>query len=986
MNQLYTPTSFYRLQFHAGFTFAHALEIVPYLRDMGISHVYTSPILKARPGSTHGYDIVDHQSLNPELGGRKGFDALSSALREAGMGLVMDIVPNHMGIGLGDNLWWLDVLEWGRASRYAHFFDIEWFPETQGIHDQVLLPVLGDLYGEVLERGELRLRFDAQSGSFSVWYHEHRFPICPATYHLILESCLRHADQKTVEEMAEQPDIQAALVESKRLRFKPRSRTRRKAQRTRGETFKMTLARLANDFPIFQDALEQAEVQFGPKAKDGRGLERLHKLLEQQNFRPAYWRVAGHEINYRRFFQINDLAGLRVEEPEVFAAAHALIHELVAQGQVYGLRIDHIDGLYDPAEYLDQLQKLVRPHAETLGFVPGRFPVYVEKILEEHESLRGQWLMHGTTGYDALSEINAVQINADGLADLRGLFEAREGPKSANAHAEGVRAKRQVMDQELASELEVLATETTRLLKRDPATRDFSRGEIRQALREIVARFPVYRTYVGPGGPSGEDARDLDWALGLARRARAVSHPQLFDVLESLLKATWNNRADGRPRADVLRLARKFQQFTGPAMAKGMEDTTFYRVLPLSSMNEVGMGPDRRISTVGDFHQQMLRRFTQWPEAMLTTATHDTKRSEDVRSRISVLSEMPAAWAERVERWQTLNRRARQDVDGEARPSSRDEYLFYQTLVGVWPLSGTAQDLPEPGVLKALRDRLQAYMVKAAREAKISTSWLNPDEEYETALTDFVAQVLDCSPVSTPFLRDVQDLAQAMAAPGACNALTQMVLRLTMPGVPDNYQGTELWDDSLVDPDNRRPVDYGRRARHLQEFRAAENGSGLAEFARQLVRTWPDGRLKQFVLWRLLNLRRSHPDLFLRGAYMPLDVTGPEADHVIAFARVHDQQTLLVVLPRLSAPLCSPEQGLLTASSWTGVSVRLDPLAREGQSDIWSNVLTGRSTEIREMEIAGTTLFQDLPVCVMIRADQTSDGLEQKYSDVELTT
>lgn len=970
MNQLYSPTSFYRLQFHTGFTFAHALKIVPYLRDMGISHIYTSPILAARPGSTHGYDIIDHQSLNPEVGGREGFDALSTALLKAEMGLVMDIVPNHMGIGRGDNLWWLDVLEWGRASRYAHYFDIEWFPETQGIHDQVLLPVLGDLYGEVLEQGELRLRFDAATGSFSVWYYEHRLPLCPSTYHRILGPCLEQAGLDT----SGLPDIHAALIESKRLRFKPRSGTRRKALRTRGETFKKSLFRLVWEFPELRQALEQAEYVFGPEAADGHGLDRLHTLLEQQHFRPAYWRVAGHEINYRRFFQINDLAGLRVEEPEVFTAAHTLIEKLVGSGQVHGLRIDHIDGLYDPAGYLDQLQMLVEPHAEALGFTPGRFPVYVEKILEEHESLRGHWSTHGTTGYDALSEINAVQVDPEGLAALRALYEVREGAGSTDAHAEGVRAKRQIMDQELASELEVLATETTRLLKRDPATRDFSRAEIRQALREIVAQFPVYRTYVGSRGPSTEDTRDLDWALGLARRARAVSHPLLFDVLETLLKATWNKRADGRARADVLRLARKFQQFTGPAMAKGMEDTTLYRVLPLTSMNEVGMGPDRRIRTVGDFHRQMSTRSTTWDEAMLTTATHDTKRSEDVRARITVLSEMPADWAERVEHWQTLNRYARQKVDGVVRPSSRDEYLFYQTLVGVWPLSDPGHDALKPTVLAALQDRLQAYMVKAAREAKINTSWLNPDEEYEMALTDFVAQVLDGSPVSLSFLSDVQDLVRTMAAPGFCNSLTQVVLRLTMPGVPDNYQGTELWDDSLVDPDNRRTVDYSLRAKNLREFRQAENKGDLIGLVTALGQSWLNGRLKQFTMWRLLTLRRICPDLFLRGRYLPLEVSGAHAEHIIAFARTNEHHAMFVAVPRLSAPLCAPGTTLPTGSDWTGTSVLLNSLGQGGQGGVWNNILTGHNLVMQDGQGTASTLFAELPICIMIQGAQPGNG------------
>jgi len=962
MNPLYTPTSFYRLQFHAGFTFAHALQIVPYLRDLGVSHVYTSPILAARPGSTHGYDIVDHQSLNPELGGREGFEALSKGLRGAGMGLVMDIVPNHMGIGRDDNQWWLDVLEWGRSSRYAHFFDIEWFPETQGIHDQVLLPVLGDLYGTVLERGELRLRFDAATGSCSVWYYEHKFPICPSTYARILGPCLDMAEGR----LADDPDVRAAFIESKRLRARPRSGTRRKALRTRGETFKATLAGLAARVPELQNALKLSEILFSPDAPDGRGLERLHKLLERQHYRPAFWRVAGHEINYRRFFQINDLAGLRVEEPEVFEAAHGLIRELVAQGHVHGLRIDHVDGLYDPARYLGRLQDLVEPFAADLGFEPGRFPVYVEKILEEHESLRSQWPVHGTTGYDALSEINAVLYDPVGVARLRMAYEAAMGPGTSDAHSESVRAKRQIMDQELASELEVLATETTRLLKRDPATRDFSRGEIRQALREIVSRFPVYRTYVGSRGPSPEDVRDLDWALGLARRARAVSHPLFFDVLEAVLKAQWRQRADGRPKADCLRLARKFQQFTGPAMAKGMEDTAFYRVVPLVSMNEVGMGPQRKISSVTDFHQQMLRRHNQWPQAMVTTATHDTKRSEDVRARITALSEMPAAWAGQVERWQSLNRRARREFGDTVLPTGRDEYLFYQSLIGVWPLTGTSDELPGTEILTGLSTRLQAYMVKAAREAKTHTSWLNPDDAYESALTGFVAQVLD-GPAAAPFLRDVQSFVRTLAGPGTCNSLAQMVLRLTMPGVPDTYQGTELWDDSLVDPDNRRLVDFRVRTENVRTFKRINAGQDLRAFVRGLCTKRWDGRLKHYLLWRLLRLRRENPDLFLRGRYLPLEVEGAQTERVLAFARVLGDQAVVVALPRLISALEVPENGFPPASAWqdTSVLVAAPAMPECFASKGWQNIFTAEDVSVTFSGLACANLFADLPAAVL---------------------
>ena len=949
-NPLYRPTAFYRMQFHAGFTFADALKTVPYLRGLGISHLYSSPILASRPGSTHGYDIVDHRKLDPELGGKEGFEALSAALAEAGIGLIMDIVPNHMGIGFADNAWWLDVLEWGRAGKYAHYFDIDWFPETRGLRNKVLLPVLGDLYGKILENGEFSLSFDAEAGAFNAFYYEHRFPICPAAYFRILSRCLDASGAS----LKGRGDVRALVAEAEKLRSRPVSARRRRLYRRRGGVFKESISALCRDLPEFRSALENAGDHFSKRSRDGLGLTRMHRLLEAQHYRPAFWRVAGFEINYRRFFQINDLAGLRVEEAEVFEASHGLIRELVAGGLVHGLRVDHVDGLYDPAQYLNRLQAMAAPFADRLGFEKGRFPVYVEKILEEHETLRADWAVHGTTGYDALSEINAVLPDADGVSRLTAIYEARVGRGAADVETRGAGAKRAIMDQELAAELEVLANETSRMLKGDPLTRDFTRLEIRQALREIASRFPVYRTYVGPEGPSPEDERDLDWALGSARKARAVSHPYLFDVLEAVLKGGWRRSPAGRPSAACLRLARKFQQFTGPVMAKGMEDTSFYRVLPLVSMNEVGGGPGRRAGEPADFHQRMTRRRETHPQSMVTTATHDTKRGEDVRARIAALSEMPYKWAEHVDRWQVLNRRARRGIKEEVCPSSPDEYLFYQTLLGVWP----AGDEPSsPQVYFQLQERLEAYMVKAAREAKIHTSWLNPDEEYEDGLRDFVAQVLG-GQASSLFLKDFESLALEIAIPGASNALSQLVMRMTVPGVPDTYQGTEFWDDSLVDPDNRRKVDYDARMSGIDALKAALARKGPESLVRELCATWWDGRIKQYILWKLLHLRRENPDLFLEGDYVPLEVSGEMERHVIAYSRRHGESLMIAAVSRLAGSLGAgfpPEP-----PAWKDTAVA----AGEDRHGTWRDVFTGKT--LSGPAPACADLFSSLPVAVLL--------------------
>jgi (1->4)-alpha-D-glucan 1-alpha-D-glucosylmutase len=963
------PTSTYRVQLNAGFTFADARAIVPYLHDLGIGALYTSPFLCATPGSTHGYDVTDYGSLNPEIGADEDLQTLTTELRQRGMGALVDVVPNHMGIAGGANAWWQDVLENGRTSLYAEFFDVDWRPLKEELRGKILLPVLGDHYGVVLERGELRLEY--ADGAFTVHYYETRLPIAPPTYPMILTMALERIVPPSpgpteeglggraaagVSDVLAEDDLhllefQSIITAFERLPSQDERDPDLVAERRREQVVaKRRLAELVADSPEVVRAIAETVRVLNGDSSDphgqAHGFDALDRLLDAQSYRLSSFRTAGEEINYRRFFAINELAAVRQEVPEVFAAAHALLLRLISGGAVTGLRIDHPDGLWDPAGYFRDLQRAVwletarrrdgktasqvngeleiQPEPERVDWAaidpaltddwPGqaddglalaeRLPLYlvVEKILEPGEPLPNDWAVHGTVGYEFARVTTGLFVDPAHQRAFDELYtritgEGRRRPFSAVAYD----AKGLMLRTALASETNVLARALNRISEQNRRTRDFTLSALRNALREVITAFPVYRTYItcDRREVSDRDRRAIVRAVALAKRRNPASDPSVFDFLADVLLLREDR--DDEPlieqeRDDRCRFVMKFQQLTGPVMAKGVEDTAFYRYNRLVALNEVGSDPAAFGTSVAEFHRENAERARRWPHAMLTSSTHDTKRSEDVRARIAVLSELPREWRAAVNRWARLNRRAKTRVEGASAPDRNDEYLFYQTVLGAWPWGVEAPD-------EAFVARIEAFMLKAARESQVHTSWVNPDPAYEDALQRFVRAALDTSRPNL-FLEDFAALREMVAHAGAINALAQQLLKLTAPGVPDIYQGTELWDQSLVDPDNRRPVDYRQRTRLLRGLQRRRPGRRLAA---DLLETKADGRIKLYLTSRALACRAAYPNLFARGAYISLAAEGAAADHVVAFFRRDAENEFIAVAPRLVVGLTHKE-------------------------------------------------------------------------------
>jgi (1->4)-alpha-D-glucan 1-alpha-D-glucosylmutase len=961
-----TLTATYRLQFHSGFTFAQAAAIVPYLKQLGISHCYASPYLRARAGSHHGYDIVDHHALNPELGSNEDYERFVQTLHEHDMGQILDIVPNHMGVGGDDNHWWMDVLENGRASAYAGYFDIDWNPPKEDLRGKVLSPVLGDHYGKLLERGEIRLVFEAEQGTFAVRYYAHRFPIDPRTYPQILQHDQARLEQKLGAEHPLLSDFGSLVTALRNLPARTEIREERIKERRRDkEVHKHRLGQVAHERPELLQFIEENVAIFNGAGEGVSRFDLLHELLEAQAFRLAYWRVASDEINYRRFFDINDLAGLCTENPEVFDATHRLVFELIDRGQVDGLRIDHPDGLYDPAQYYDRLERRIggTPGAE----VPAdstRPALYVvaEKILASHERLPENWRVHGTTGYDFTNLVNGLFVYGPAEREMDRIYRRFAGNPSG-IDDQLYDCKRLVMRTALSSELYILANYLDRISESDRHTRDFTHSAQHAALFEVVACFPVYRTYVTGASVTEEDRRYVDWAIAAAKRRSTAADVSIFDFIRRILLLENLEGCDETHKRAVVEFAMRFQQFTGPVMAKGLEDTLFYRYNRLVSLNEVGADLRRFAVSPAAFHRANQERLRRWPRAMLCTSSHDTKRSEDVRARLNVLSELAADWRAHLARWSRINRSKKRQLAEGWSPSQNDEYLFYQALLGIWP----SADIDD-GQLAMLRERIEAYMLKAIREAKVYTSWINQNLEYEEGIIAFVRELLG-STERNLFLDDFRVFQRRIAPLGCLNVLSQTLIKLTAPGVPDIYQGTELFDLSLVDPDNRRPVDYSARQHALDELLTLGQLADKSRIngVRELLNCLDDGRAKMYLIRQALWLRRNNPDWFAAGDYLPLNAEGLRSDHLCTYARVYQERAIVAVAPRWFSQLATAAQPLpLGPAVWGNTRIELPVL----KSSDYINALTGEPIHVVEQEgkpfLDVSALLAHFPVALVI--------------------
>lgn len=964
------PNSTYRVQFHKDFTFVSAQEIIPYLNRLGISHLYASPYLKARAGSTHGYDVVDHSLLNPELGTEKDFRTLAQSLHGSGMGHILDFVPNHMGVGTDENPWWQDLLENGPSSCYASYFDVDWRPLKQDLENRLLLPVLGDQFGRVLEDQQLELRYEG--GTFHVSYFGRKFPLAPRSMMRILKHRLEHLEAHLGTENHHFLEFQSILTALSHLPGRNETEPARMAERHREkEIIKGRLMRVFEECEQVRGFIQENVTVFNGRKGVPDSFDLLDGLLQDQAFRLSFWRVAADEINYRRFFDINELAAVCMENPEVFEKTHRLILQLFDEDLIDGLRIDHADGLYAPADYLWQLQKRrylqicqkeyaawcqIAPETSMIAdweqvataleqeFEKARevgtdntllrsMYLIVEKILETRESLRGDWPVHGTSGYEFLNMVNGLFVKSDSEKSFEALYRRFVGQRT-DFDELSYQCKRLIMRVSMAGELNLLGHQLDRISEQNRRSRDFTLNGLTHAIREIVACFPVYRTYTTTAGVQDRDRQYIEQAVSRARRRNPAMNEAVFLFVQDVLLMNLPGlKAEDQPfttsprlsemkvsdstsspdmesrlgvvafdRNQILRFIGRFQQFTGPMMAKAVEDTAYYNYHRLISLNEVGGDPRKFGVSLNEFHQFNQKRRMTHPWAMSTTSTHDTKRGEDTRARIDVLSEIPEQWKEHVLRWARWNKRKKINVDGELAPSRNDEYLLYQTLIGTWPVQP-----PHAQELEKYLDRLQKYMIKAVREAKVHSSWITPNEAYEKATCDFVSAILSDHPMSA-FRTDFEPFADSIRKCGMWNSLSQTVLKLTCPGIPDTYQGTEFWDLCLVDPDNRRKVDYDARARCLDLISQKQEAGQIQELLQELLDTSENGHIKLYVSALALRLRQKNPDLFTVGHYIRIETTGSHSDHVCAFARRHGDSLAIIVVPRWTSEL-APEMG-----------------------------------------------------------------------------
>jgi (1->4)-alpha-D-glucan 1-alpha-D-glucosylmutase len=946
------------LQLNHGFTFQQTGQLVDYLCALGIGDCYLSPFLKAAPGSVHGYDVTDPTLVNPEIGTLEDLQHLSTMLRRRGMGVVADVVPNHMCIDDPANRWWWDVLENGPGSRFARYFDIDWNPPKTDLVNKVLLPVLGDQYGRVLEDQQIVVGY--KCGGFHVQVNDKALPLAPRTWSLILEPAAAALKERLGENHEHVLELESILTALSHLPPAEEKDPAKILERQREkDVARKRLAALTEASVPAREAIENSRRHINGVRGMPRTFDRLEELLSRQSYRLAFWRVAADEINYRRFFDINTLAAIRTDDPEVFQAVHALLLELVAAGYLEGLRVDHSDGLLDPAAYFRKLQDACMAARKSSR----PFYIVTEKILVGNEELRPHWAIEGTTGYDFLGLVNGLFVDRSHRRAFARLYEAFAGiaPSFEDlAYA----SKRLILQTSMSGELNVLANRLDKLSEQQRDSRDFTRASLRHVLRETIACFPIYRTYITHRDqqPGSEDERHIRNAIARAKRRNQSTDESIFDFLQAVLLLQDPGGIDDAQRGERREFVMALQQFTGPVVAKGMEDTAFYRYGPLVSLNEVGSDPRQFGTSTATFHARNFDRHRSWRHALLATSTHDSKRSEDVRARINVLSEIPAEWYRAIRSWRALNQAHKTDLPGGPAPSPAEEYLFYQTLAGVWPLE-------EPGASgkEEFTIRIQGYMRKALREAKVHSSWINPNRAHEGAVERFVAAVLDPSP-GNAFLREFTAFVQTIQAAGMWNSLSQTLLKIGSPGVPDFYQGNESWDFSLVDPDNRRAVNYTRRRELLEEIR--KNSDDPLPWLGRALSSLADGALKLFVISRALCFRRTNRELLEEGSYIPLRAGGERQNHVVAFARNHGRRSALVVASRFFASLGADRRPPVGAEVW-GESALL--LRRDFSRAAYRDAFTRQTVETDRQGGRHTLplakVFSHLPVALLYDAE-----------------
>lgn len=982
------PVATYRLQFSYRFKFSDGRSIISYLHELGFSDCYASPHFKARKGSLHGYDILDHNQINPEIGTEEEYNQLVEELQKYGMGQVLDMVPNHMCITGSENVWWMDVLENGPSSIYADFFDIDWKPVKDELQNKVLLPILGNQYGQVLESQELNLRFE--EGAFFIRYGEQKLPIDPASYARILKF---RVDDLEKEIGKDHPQLQELLSILTALTHLParseKDREKMMERRREKEVIKRRLWNLHNDSGEIRSFINGNLLLFNGEKNKPRSFDLLDDLLNNQAYRLSHWRVATEEINYRRFFDINELAAIRVEDPSVFREVHQLVFKLIREGKVTGLRVDHPDGLYNPVEYFYRLQKscflqlcfrshfssdepvdeekIKRLYDEALLKNPAsalRTPFYIvgEKILTKGERIPEDWPISGIIGYAFLTPLNGIFIDTQNGKKFDEIYSRFVG-FNLNYQDLVYEKKKLIMLTALSGEINALGHYLNRLSEKNRHTRDFTLNSLTAAMIETIACFPVYRTYVNACGVTERDRRYIEQAVARSKRRNPALSATVFDFLQEVLLLKYPEDFGEKDKTEWLDFVMRFQQVSGPVMAKGLEDTVFYVYNRFVSLNEVGGSPERFGTPLDTFHGQNIERVKSWPCSLSATSTHDTKRSEDVRARLNVLSEIPDEWRHHLATWSRINKRKKSVVDGQVVPDRNEEYLFYQTLLGVWPvhpMNGTDYEVFER--------RIKDYTLKAAREAKVNSSWISPNTPYEDALLKFADGVMSPSP-SNPFTKDFEAFQRRVSYFGMFNSLSQTLLKVASPGVPDFFQGTEIWDFSLVDPDNRRPVDFDLRKKMLKTLKEKRAGYGadLPGFARALLQEWRDGSIKLYVTLKSLNYRKENLRLFMEGAYLPLTGDGDLKEHLCAFARLGEGKAVLVIVPRFVTGLVgSAGEFPLGSEVWGNSSI---VIPEEISRDRFSNIFTGETLNPVEWNgkrvLAAGKVFANFPVAML---------------------